>query len=199
MNTDRVRAQLDRILSSAVFAGAERARRFLEFVVERTLDGRSGELKELVIAIDVLGRNSSFEPKSDPIVRVEAGRLRDRLRTYYEGEGRADTVLIDLPKGRYVAMFSERQPQIDPMAVDVVRLSILPPARTSFNSFTVSPDGRYLAFTAALRGAQVLWVRALDSLEARPLLGTEMADLPFWSPDSRTIATSRRTASNVSM
>jgi len=84
-------------------------------------------------------------------------------------------------------VFSERQPQIDPLAVDVVRLSMLPPAGTSFDSFAVSPDGRYLAFTAALRGVQVLWVRALDSLEARPLLGTEIAEFPFWSPDSRTI------------
>lgn len=105
----------------------------------------------------------------------------DRVRAQLD---RILSSVVDLPKGRYVAVFSERQPQIDPLAVDVVRLSILPPAGTSFNSFTVSPDGRYLAFTAALRGAQVLWVRAL---EARPLLGTELAEFPFWSPDSRTI------------
>jgi Tol biopolymer transport system component len=67
------------------------------------------------------------------------------------------------------------------------RLSILPPDRTAFESFAISPDGRTLAFTAAWKGNVVLWVRPLDSLEARPLPGTEYASQPFWSPDSRTI------------
>ena len=73
------------------------------------LDGRGGEIKEFVIAVEVLGRTSSFDSKSDPIVRVEAGRLRDRLSSYYEAEGEADLVLISLPKGGYVPEFSERR------------------------------------------------------------------------------------------
>jgi len=109
MDAERVRAQLERILASAPFAGAERARRFLRFVVEGALEGRDGEIKEFVIGVEALGRNTSFDPKSDPIVRVEAGRLRERLRSYYEGEGEADSVSISLPKGRYVPEFSERR------------------------------------------------------------------------------------------
>ena len=76
--------------------------------MERKLEGRAGEIKEFVIAVEVLGRTSSFDSKTDPIVRVEAGRLRDRLRSYYEDEGEADVVLISLPKGGYVPEFSER-------------------------------------------------------------------------------------------
>ena len=68
-----------------------------------------------------------------------------------------------------------------------MRLSILPPENASFESFAVSPDGRKLAFTAALNGRMILWVRALDSLEAKPLAGTEHASWPFWSPDSLSI------------
>jgi len=90
------------------------------------------------------------------------------LRTYYSGQGRADTLLIDLPKGRYVAEFSARQPEIESALVSVPRVSILPPQGTSFNSFAVSPDGRYLAFTAAMRGVQVLWVRALADCGSSP-------------------------------
>jgi hypothetical protein len=105
MNAERVRAQLDRILASAPFADAERARSFLRFVVERTLEGRNGEIKEFVIAVEAFGRNTSFDPKTDPIVRVEAGRLRDRLNSYYEDEGDTDSVLISLPKGGYVPEF----------------------------------------------------------------------------------------------
>ena len=105
-----MRAQLDRILASAAFTDAERASSFLRFVVGRALEGRTDEIKESVIAIEVLGRNPSFDSKSDPIVRVEAGRLRDRLGSYYQGEGEGDRILIALPKGGYVPEFSERRP-----------------------------------------------------------------------------------------
>ena len=187
MDAERVRAQLDRILASAAFAGAERASNFLRFVVERKLEGRAGEIKEYVIAVEVLGRTSSFDSKTDPIVRVEAGRLRDRLSSYYEDEGEVDLVLISLPKGGYVPEFSERRRPAAPSSAAVMRLSILPPENASLESFAVSPDGRKLAFTAALNGRIMLWVRALDSLEARPLAGTDNAACPFWSPDSLSI------------
>jgi hypothetical protein len=186
MDAQRVRLQLDRILASAAFTDAGRASNFLRFVVERTLEGHDGEIKEWVIAVEVLGRATSFDSKSDPIVRVEAGRLRDRLSSYYEAEGGEDSVLISLPKGRYVPEFIERRPHAAKHA-GVMRLSVLPPEDTSFESFAVSPDGRKLAFTAALNGTMTLWVRSLDSLEAKPLAGTGFAAWPFWSPDSLSI------------
>jgi len=187
MDAQRVRLQLDRILDSTAFADAERAKSLLRFVVERTLEGRAAEIKEAVIALEVLRRNSSFDSKSDPIVRVEAGRLRDRLGSYYEAEGDDDPVLISLPKGRYVPEFSERRPREAPKSAGVLRLSILPPENASFESFAVSPDGRKLAFTAPLNGRMMLWVRVLDSLESKPLAGTDYASWPFWSPDSLSI------------
>ena len=186
MDAERVRAQVERILASAAFADAERASSFLRFVVERKLEGRGGEIKEFVIAVEVLGRTASFDSRTDPIVRVEAGRLRDRLRSYYEQEGESDLVLISLPKGGYVPEFSERRPA-DRSIAPVMRLSILPPENASFESFAISPDGRRLAFTAALHGKMMLWVRALDSLEAQPFAGTDNAAYPFWSPDSLSI------------
>jgi Tol biopolymer transport system component len=186
VDTQRVRQQLDRILASTAFAEAERARRFLRHVVERKLEGRDGEIKESTIAIEVLGRNASFDSKSDPIVRVEAGRLRDRLGAYYEAHGGADPILISLPKGRYVPEFTERR-LVQSSGAGVLRLSVLPPENATFESFAVSPDGRNLAFTAALNGRIMLWVRALDSLEAKLLAGTDNAAWPFWSPDSRSI------------
>jgi hypothetical protein len=101
-----VRSQLQRILASSAFANAERGSRFLQFVVEAALDGRAGEIKEYVIGVDVLGRSPSFDPKTDPIVRVEAGRLRARLNLFYQSEATRDAVLISLPKGGYVPEFS---------------------------------------------------------------------------------------------
>jgi hypothetical protein len=108
MEAERVHAQLDRILASVAFAEAERASRVLRFVVTCALDGRADQIKESVIGVEVLGRSPSFDPKTDPIVRVEAGRLRARLNSYYLNEGNGDTVQIAMPKGGYVPEFSER-------------------------------------------------------------------------------------------
>ena len=69
-----------------------------------------------------------------------------------------------------------------------MKFSILPPEKASLGSFAVSPDGRWLAFTAATGGKDQLWVRALDALTSQALPGTEGASYPFWSPDSRSIA-----------
>ncbi len=100
-----VEAQLQRILASSLFRGADRLSRFLHFAVTRSLDGCPHQLKEYVVGREAFDRKDSFDPRIDPIVRVEAGRLRLRLRKYYETEGRGDPVHIDVPKGSYVAAF----------------------------------------------------------------------------------------------
>ncbi len=220
MEPAKIRAQLSRILASAAFESAERSSAFLRFIVDRALEGRTNEIKESIVAVEVLGRKTSFDSKIDPIVRVEAKRLRDRLDSFYRGEGAEDQVLIALPKGGYVPQFSRREPPTvlrpsgKSSAVLYVswalfalaalafswlyfhktaefertfRLSILPPKNSSFESFAISPDGRTVAFTAAWKGNTALWIRALDSLEAKPLPGTETASQPFWFPDSRSI------------
>ena len=167
MDPTRVLAQLERIVASAVFVDAQRASSFLRFIVARTLDGRTSEIKESTIAIEVLGRSPSFDSKTDPIVRVEAARLRDRLRDYYDRHGHADDVLISVPKGAYVPQFVEREPQTQ--ASGRAPALDLPPAGTDFESFAISPDGRRIAFTAQGHGNLMLWVRELDSLDARPI------------------------------
>jgi TolB-like protein/tetratricopeptide (TPR) repeat protein len=96
------RQQLERVLESPGFARNERLSRFLRFLVDRHLEGRDEELKESVIGTDVFGRRPDYNPKQDAIVRTEAGRLRARITEYYAGEGKADTLIIELPKGGYV-------------------------------------------------------------------------------------------------
>lgn len=97
-----VRAELERVLASAGFRGAGRLGPFLRFLVESTLGGESGSLKESVLGVEVFGRPADYDPRTDPIVRVEARRLRGRLEEYYGGEGKGNTVRIHLPKGGYV-------------------------------------------------------------------------------------------------
>jgi hypothetical protein len=101
---------LERILASSTFAQSERLSRFLRFAVEETLQGRGDQLKEYFFGVEVFDREEAYDPRTDPIVRVEAGRLRAKLGRYYETEGREDPVLIDLPKGSYVPGFQWRQP-----------------------------------------------------------------------------------------
>jgi tetratricopeptide (TPR) repeat protein len=101
-----VMAQLGRILSDELFASSERTARFLRYVVERTLEGRASEIKELVIAMEVYARTASYDSKKDSTVRVEASRLRAKLERYYEQRGQRDPVRITIPRGAYVPQFT---------------------------------------------------------------------------------------------
>src|ERR1051326_4010325 len=87
--------ELEKILASEAFTRSERLRSFLKFTVERSASGRQDQLKEYVIGLEVYRKGASFDPRSDSTVRVEASRLRNKLREYYADEGREDPVRID--------------------------------------------------------------------------------------------------------
>ncbi len=172
--------------------------------------------------MEALGRTTNFDPKTDPIVRVEAGRLRTRLKTFYEAEGLNDLISIELPKGSYVPDFSERSDAkadlptanrhtsflhvglgvltgilltcaawlfLDkPRPISPsLHLSFLLPAGASAESVRISPDGSRVAFPAPQGNQPALWVRSLDSADAKVIPGTGGASQPFWSPDSRSL------------
>lgn len=108
--TKRIEGQLDRILRSRIFAASLRSQKFLRYVVEKSLSDSDSPPKEFAIAMDVFERDSSYDPAIDATVRVQAGRLRSRLREYYDGEGKDDPIVIDIPTGGYVPVFSMREP-----------------------------------------------------------------------------------------
>lgn len=105
LSIEECRVQLARILNSAEFDATDRERRFLRYVVDETLVGRSSRIKAYSIAVEVFGRDASFDPQSDPIVRVEAGHLRRAIERYYLTAGQTDPILITIPKGGYVPNF----------------------------------------------------------------------------------------------
>jgi TolB-like protein/Tfp pilus assembly protein PilF len=107
-SAEEIQVELERVLASAPFANSHRSQRFLRYVVESSLNDRDGLLKEYAIAVDVFERDSSYDPAVDATVRVEAGRLRSRLRDYYADVGRNDPAVIDVPKGGYRATFTVR-------------------------------------------------------------------------------------------
>src|SRR3982750_136421 len=105
---DAVREHLERILASPTFQQGDRLKRFLKFIVLEAVAGRRHELKEYVIGVQVFGKEESFDPRTDPIVRVQARRLRAKLVRYYREGGRADETIIELPKGGYAPVFKTR-------------------------------------------------------------------------------------------
>ena len=104
-------AHLERILTSPSFDSSPSLRRFLRYVVEETLAGHTSSLKEYSLGVVVFERGEAFDPRMDPIVRVQARNLRVRLAQYYSGPGASDSILIDLPKRTYVPVIELRPEQ----------------------------------------------------------------------------------------
>jgi TolB-like protein len=116
MDQRAVREGLGRVLASPGFAKAHRLSRFLQYLVEETLAGRQDVLKEYTIGVEIYQRKLDYDPKIDAIVRVEASRLRTKLKQYYGGIGKDDPVRIDLPPGGYIPVLWN-----GPLASTVVR------------------------------------------------------------------------------
>ena len=171
---EEVRAQLDRLLASETLATAARLRRFLRFIVERTLDGESQQLKEYAVGIEVFERDEQYDPRIDSIVRVEAGRLRARLHEYYSQAGLDDAVIVRIPRGGYVPVFERRPEASNPAS-----------SGAGAQPRTSSPRSRWRwTAAAALATSMVLlitimwWLRA-ESAGANGVPRLRVAVLPF--------------------
>jgi len=164
-------AQLNRIFSSKAFRQADRLKRFLSFIVEETLAGRGERLKEFVVGVEVFGKDESFDPRSDPIVRVQARRLRAQLTRYYREEGQDDELIIDLPKGGYAAVFR-------PTKAMPARRSISP-ALVSRNAVMVAPFANHSA-----AADQEYFCQGLTDEIAHTLAVTEGVRLVAWSENT---------------
>jgi adenylate cyclase len=107
-SAEEIRAAVARILTSEEFSRSQRLSRFLQFIVGEALAGREAQIKAYTIALAVCDRNDHFDPSLDPIVRIEAGRLRRALQHYYLTEGHRDSLVIDVPKGAYRPVITAR-------------------------------------------------------------------------------------------
>jgi hypothetical protein len=107
--------QIDRILHSDAFHSSEGLRRLLTYLADKAISGEADQLKEYVVAIDGLGKPSSYDPQQNSAVRIQVGRLRQKLDEYYRTEGKEDDVVVYLPKGRFRLICEQRRhdrPQI---------------------------------------------------------------------------------------
>lgn len=139
---DQVRGQAEKIMQTGPLARVNRARKLFQYIVDQTLGGNSKRLKQYSIATEALGRGTDFDPDTDPIVRLEASKLRRALDDYYLRSGSSDPVRISIPKGSYVPVFElldgkSGESKADPAPAGIVnygtqtlsvqRLLIIPP------------------------------------------------------------------------
>jgi hypothetical protein len=190
-----IRAELESILASQVFSRSQQLRRFLSFIVEQRLAGQGQTLKESVLAHELYGKGADFDGGADPVVRVDARRLRDKLREYYDG--RSDPVVISLPKGSYVPVFEPNSVSPTHTAAPVVAaevqqtppIVITPPVPT-FRRARIAISA--LVLVAAVIAGALVW-RALTPVSVPAQLlplasypGVEGA--PALSPDGNLVA-----------
>jgi hypothetical protein len=98
---ERMLSQAERVIHSDVFRSSEVLRHLLKFLADKSSTGEAEHLKEYTVAIDALGKPASYDPRHDSAVRIQVGRLRQKLAEYYRTEGKDDPIIIDLPKGRF--------------------------------------------------------------------------------------------------
>ncbi|HEY3824138.1 MAG TPA: hypothetical protein VGL82_06245 [Bryobacteraceae bacterium] len=110
LEVDAARAQVERIFQSKTFRSSDVLRHLLSYLVDASIAGTADELKEYTVAVDALGKPSSYDPRQESAVRMQVGRLRQKLTEYYRTEGAEDSIVVDLPKGGFRVVFEPRKP-----------------------------------------------------------------------------------------
>jgi hypothetical protein len=134
---------VQRIVNSKTFQSAPTLQQLLRFLATRALEAHTDEIKEYTIGVEALGRKPDFDPKTDPIVRVQVYRLRQKLKEYYELEGAQESILVEIPKGHYLPKFEVLKPLASTLhPVPVPQPSVGPEAPGA-----VSPDRPHAGFS----------------------------------------------------
>lgn len=117
LEVDAARAQVERIFHSKAFRSSDVLRHLLSYLVDASLAGTADDLKEYTVAVDALGKPSSYDPRQESAVRMQVGRLRQKLTEYYRTEGADDAIVIDLPKGGFRVVFEPRKAAFEQVPV----------------------------------------------------------------------------------
>ena len=167
-----VKAELKRLLDSRTFRAAERQKDFLRYTVEQRLEGHADRIKEYSIATEVFHRGDSFDPRLDPIVRIEARKLRLRLAKYYSSEGERDPIRIEFPKGGYAPVFRHVL-----IAAKAPKAAI---SEAGPSTYRRAPSWKLVvAAILLLAAAAIYWLGGDHRVPTAPSHVTSIAVLPF--------------------
>jgi serine/threonine-protein kinase len=162
VNGDAIKDQLERILTSSEFRRSIKLSNFLRFTVDQALAGEQGSSKECLIGMYIFGRRPDYDPSTDPIVRVEARRLRRKLAAYYANGGRHDPVRIEVPKGAYRPVFESQTSATDR---EKPSIAVLPFSdRSATHEYESLVDGITLRLIARLAACEDLRVVSSTSV-----------------------------------
>ena len=184
---DLRRVELQRVLDSEAFRNSDSLRRLLSYMAERSLNHAADDLKEYTIGIDVFGKPSSYDSQKDAAVRVQIGRLRQKLEDYYKGEGSSDPCRMVLPKGHFTILFQPHEAEMPAAAA---------PAPTVTVNRKLFPAQIGMIVALALLAASTVWTallwRKVDTLESR-LVPRSPKELDavwsgFWNPEIPSVA-----------
>ncbi|MEJ2109432.1 MAG: hypothetical protein P8Z37_05870 [Acidobacteriota bacterium] len=138
LSPSSIQKQTERILKSPEFDATDAQRAFLRYVVEKTLSGQADEIKGYAVATEVFGRREDFDQATDPVVSIQANKLRRALERYYLVAGQNDRILIDIPKGTYIPTF-EAQSNLTDAAASTDYRKFEARAKDSWPSLLVHP------------------------------------------------------------
>ncbi len=173
---ESARAELHRVLQSEAFRNSESLRHLLSYLGEKSLGEHVEELKEYTIGVEGCGKPPSYDPQKDASVRVQMGRLRQKLDEYYRGEGAADPVVLDLPKGRFVILYHAR-----------AAAAGAPRPRRPWRPASILPATALLCVLLIAAVAWAVWLmRRLQQYEAELAVASQAHTMseasPLWGP-----------------
>lgn len=188
VGNDLLREQVERIVGSEEFRSSEVLRRLLQYLAEKAAAGEADKLKEYVVAIEGLGKPASYDPQHNSAVRIQVGRLRQKLAEYYRNEGINDPLILDLPKGRFRLVCESRklEPEPQPLSPPSVQDSLAATISATPQS-PAKPQRRIwwaMAATALLSAAIGF---GAHSLLTKPGPGSSSIAAAQWTPDIETL------------
>ncbi len=176
---DTIPLCVDRVLQSGTFRNAPSSRRLLKYLADHSLAGDSEQLKEYTIGVDAFGKAPDYDPRLDSTVRIQIGRLRQKLAEYYRDEGKDDAFLVDLPKGRFTLTCEARASAELPLAVHEE------PAEAALALPPLPSPNRWRVAALGLAGISLLLVLLVlyNSVRPRSAVGGAPGMTDFASPD----------------
>jgi hypothetical protein len=184
VGNDLLREQVDRIVHSDEFRGSEVLCRLLIYLAEKAASGEADKLKEYVVAIEGLGRPASYDPQQNSAVRIQVGRLRQKLAEYYRNEGVNDPLILDLPKGRFRLVYERRKITPEPLQVFAIPSALPPPEAESSLRGAI---GRSYTIWWAIAATAALSLGigfALRGLIAKSTVAASSMPLTQWTPET---------------